>query len=53
MYLPNQAPGANRTNRIGAAQAAGVNPALFGLSMGDVLKGAKTGLGMLNSVVNG
>jgi hypothetical protein len=53
MYLPTQAPGVDRANRVGAAQAAGVNPALFGLNMGDVLKGAKTGLGMLNSVVNG
>ena len=53
MYLPKQAPSVNRENRIGAAKGAGVNPALFGLSVGDILKGAKTGLGMLNSVVNG
>jgi hypothetical protein len=53
MKLPVQTRSVDRENRIAAAQAAGVNPAFFGLSLSDILKGAKTGLGMLNNVVNG
>lgn len=56
LNLPTQAKSVDRDNRIAAAQKAGVNPAFIGLSVSDILKGAKmglSGLGALNSVVNG
>ena len=48
MKLPNQNPGVDRSNRLAAAQAAGVRPAFWGGVL-DVLK--KAGQGALQGVL--
>lgn len=49
MKLPNQTPGVDRSNRLAAAQAAGVNPAFWGAAW-DLLK--KAGKGALDGVMS-
>ncbi|CCO46176.1 conserved hypothetical protein [Vibrio nigripulchritudo SOn1] len=49
MKLPTQAPGVDRSNRLEAAQAAGVNPAFWGTAF-DILK--KAGKGALQGVMS-
>ena len=48
MKLPTQAQSVDRSNRVAAAQAAGVNPAFWGAAL-DILK--KAGAGALNGVL--
>lgn len=57
MKLPNQNPGVDRSNRLAAAQAAGVNPAFLG-ALASALPTilpilGKAGMGALQGVMNG